>query len=189
MDGASLRIAISAETRAMTAWTWATARPSRLRIPRPARRQTVLSGRERVGNNWESLRLPPRRAVCGTGDSLRPRRRRLLFSHEIFGHRVEGHRQRTRRRGQSVYEKHRASVLPTFLVDLLRPRPAEGRGRRSDGSTVRRRGMPGAEAGRCGQGRAADFLMSRSPVLQFDKFEWSRAAAAGFWKWFRDNPI
>jgi Predicted Zn-dependent proteases and their inactivated homologs len=164
------RIAISAETRAMdgmdlgTSETFEAEDPSGLPDDK-----TVLSAAERVGKQLESLKIAPL-AEPFVGPAILSGRAAGVFFHEIFGHRVEGHRQKDEAEGQTFTKSIGLPVLPTFLSIYFDPSLRKAAGVDLNGSyRYDDEGMPGQRLTLVDKGVLRTFLMSRSPVLQFDK--------------------
>lgn len=93
-----------------------------------------------------------------------------VFFHEIFGHRIEGHRQKDESEGQTFTKKVNQSVLPDFIsvyddptikkngnTDLMGFYLYDDEGIKAQRVTVVENGI------------LKNFLMSRSPILGFDK--------------------
>lgn len=93
-----------------------------------------------------------------------------VFFHEIFGHRIEGHRQKDESEGQTFTKKVNQSVLPDFISVYDNPTI------KKNGSTdlmgfylYDDEGMKAQRVTVVEKGVLKNFLMSRSPVVGFDK--------------------
>jgi predicted Zn-dependent protease len=117
----------------------------------------------------EKLKLAPI-AEPFVGPAILSGRAAGVFFHEIFGHRVEGHRQKDQAEGQTFTKSVGLPVLPTFLSIYFDPTVRKAAGTDLNGSyRYDDEGMPGQRLTVVDRGVLRAFLMSRSPVLQFDK--------------------
>ncbi|MGD8534484.1 MAG: metallopeptidase TldD-related protein [Candidatus Aminicenantes bacterium] len=104
-----------------------------------------------------------------------------VFFHEIFGHRIEGHRQKDESEGQTFTKKINQLVLPDFIsvyddptikkngrTDLMGFYLYDDEGMKAQRVTVVERGV------------LKNFLMSRSPILGFDKSNGHGRKSAGY---------
>ncbi len=104
-----------------------------------------------------------------------------VFFHEIFGHRIEGHRQKDESEGQTFTKKVNQPVLPDFIsvyddptikkngsTDLMGFYLYDDEGMKAQRVTVVEKGV------------LKNFLMSRSPVLGFDKSNGHGRKSAGY---------
>ncbi|MEK7752683.1 MAG: metallopeptidase TldD-related protein, partial [Acidobacteriota bacterium] len=93
-----------------------------------------------------------------------------VFFHEIFGHRIEGHRQKDETDGQTFTKSVGQQVLPQFLSVVFDPtrRTAEGVDLNGwylyDDEGVKARPVSLVDGG-----TLKTFLMSRSPILGFNR--------------------
>lgn len=165
------RIAISAETRALdgmdlgTGETFDAEDPSGL----PDDKTVLAAADERVAKQLELLKNAPI-AEPFVGPAILSGRAAGVFFHEIFGHRVEGHRQKDETEGQTFTKSIGLPVLPTFLSIYFDPTLRKAAGVDLNGSyRYDDEGMPGQRLTVVDKGVLRTFLMSRSPVLQFDK--------------------
>jgi TldD protein len=164
------RIAISAETRALDGMdlsngeTFEAEEPAGLPDDK-----TVLAAAERAGKQLEMLKVAPI-AEPFVGPAILSGRAAGVFFHEIFGHRVEGHRQKDEAEGQTFTKSIGLPVLPTFLSIYFDPTVRKAAGVDLNGSyRYDDEGMPAQRLTVVEKGVLRAFLMSRSPVLQFDK--------------------
>jgi predicted Zn-dependent protease len=165
------RIAISAETRALDGMdlgageTFDAEDPSGL----PDDKTVLAAADERVAKQLELLKNAPI-AEPFVGPAILSGRAAGVFFHEIFGHRVEGHRQKDETEGQTFTKSIGLPVLPTFLSIYFDPTLRKAAGVDLNGSyRYDDEGMPGQRLTVVDKGVLRTFLMSRSPVLQFDK--------------------
>lgn len=105
-----------------------------------------------------------------TGPAILEGRAAGVFFHEIFGHRIEGHRQKDEEQGQTFTKKVGESVLPDFIsvyddptLKSLDETPLRGYYEHDD------EGVPSQRVTVVENGVLKNFLMSRSPVEDFDK--------------------
>jgi len=104
-----------------------------------------------------------------------------VFFHEIFGHRIEGHRQKDESEGQTFTKKINQPVLPDFIsvyddptikkkgnTDLMGFYLYDDEGIKAQRVTVVEKGV------------LKNFLMSRSPILGFDKSNGHGRKSAGY---------
>ena len=105
-----------------------------------------------------------------TGPAILRNRASAVFFHEIFGHRIEGHRQKDVDEGQTFTKKIGEEVLPTFLSVHDDPTKAKwgdidlrGYYKYDD------EGIAAQDVALVDNGVLKTFLLSRSPVQDFDK--------------------
>jgi predicted Zn-dependent protease len=104
-----------------------------------------------------------------------------VFFHEIFGHRIEGHRQKDESEGQTFTKKVNQPVLPDFIsvyddptikkngnTDLMGFYLYDDEGIKAQRVTVVEKGV------------LKNFLMSRSPILGFDRSNGHGRKSAGY---------
>jgi predicted Zn-dependent protease len=103
-----------------------------------------------------------------------------VFFHEIFGHRIEGHRQKDESEGQTFTKKINQSVLPDFISVYDDPTI------KKIGSTDLRghylyddEGMKAQRVTVVENGILKNFLMSRSPIIGFNKSNGHGRKSAG----------
>jgi len=129
----------------------------------------VLAAVERISQQLEALRQAPP-AEPFVGPAILSGRAAGVFFHEIFGHRVEGHRQKDETEGQTFTKSIGTSVLPKFLSVVFDPTR-----RNFDGVDLNGyyryddEGIPARRVDVVEAGVLKTFLLSRSPVLNFDK--------------------
>jgi predicted Zn-dependent protease len=164
------RIAISAETRALDGMDLSTGETFEAEDPAGLPDdKTVLAAAERTAKQLELLKVAPI-AEPFVGPAILSGRAAGVFFHEIFGHRVEGHRQKDESEGQTFTKSIGLPVLPTFLSIYFDPTVRKAAGVDLNGSyRYDDEGMPGQRLTVVDKGVLRAFLMSRSPVLRFDK--------------------
>jgi TldD protein len=93
-----------------------------------------------------------------------------VFFHEIFGHRIEGHRQKDESEGQTFTKKVNQPVLPDFISVYDDPTIKKNGGTDLMGFYLYDdEGMKAQRVTVVEKGVLKNFLMSRSPVVGFDK--------------------
>ena len=93
-----------------------------------------------------------------------------VFFHEIFGHRIEGHRQKDESEGQTFTKKVNQPVLPDFISVYDDPTVKKNGGTDLMGFYLYDdEGMKAQRVTVVEKGVLKNFLMSRSPVVGFDK--------------------
>jgi TldD protein len=131
--------------------------------------KTVLATAEKLAKQLEALRLAST-AEPFVGPAILSGRAAGVFFHEIFGHRVEGHRQKDEAEGQTFTKRLGTKVLPDFLSVVFDPTR-----RNVDGIDLNgyyrfdNEGIPGQRTAVVENGVLKTFLLSRSPVLSFEK--------------------
>lgn len=131
--------------------------------------KTILAVIERVSKQLESLRLAPV-AEPFVGPAILSGRAAGVFFHEIFGHRVEGHRQKDETEGQTFTKSIGTPVLPDFLSVQFDPTRRTINGIDLNGHyRYDDEGVPAQRVIVVEAGVLKTFLLSRSPVLTFDK--------------------
>jgi TldD protein len=131
--------------------------------------KTVLAAIERISKQLESLRLAPV-AEPFVGPAILSGRAAGVFFHEIFGHRVEGHRQKDETEGQTFTKSVGTPVLPDFLSVQFDPTRRTVNKIDLNGSyRYDDEGVPAQRVNVVEAGVLKTFLLSRSPVLTFDK--------------------
>ncbi len=131
--------------------------------------KTVLAAIERVSRQLETLRLAPV-AEPFVGPAILSGRAAGVFFHEIFGHRVEGHRQKDETEGQTFTKSIGTPVLPEFLSVQFDPTRRTVNGIDLNGHyRYDDEGVPAQRVNVVEAGVLKTFLLSRSPVLTFDK--------------------
>jgi len=92
-----------------------------------------------------------------------------VFFHEVLGHRLEGHRQRGEQEGQTFTKKVNQSVLPDFLSVTDDPKMrALGGFELSGAYEYDDEGVPSSTVNLIENGILKNFLMSRTPITNFD---------------------
>lgn len=165
------RIAVSAEARALDGMDLSTGETFEAEDPAglPDDKTVLTAADERVGKQLEKLKLAPI-AEPFVGPAILSGRAAGVFFHEIFGHRVEGHRQKDEAEGQTFTKSVGLPVLPAFLSIYFDPTVRKAAGIDLNGSyRYDDEGMPGQRLTVVDKGVLQTFLMSRSPVLKFDK--------------------
>jgi TldD protein len=131
--------------------------------------KTVLAAVEHVSKQLEALRLAPV-AEPFVGPAILSGRAAAVFFHEIFGHRVEGHRQKDETEGQTFTKSIGTKVLPDFLSVVFDPTRRTVNGVDLYGHyRYDDEGVPAQRVTVVEDGVLKTFLLSRSPVLTFDK--------------------
>ncbi len=164
------RIALSAQTRApdgmnlSVAETFDAAAASGLPDDK-----TVLATAARLSKQLEALRLASV-AEPFVGPAILSGRAAGVFFHEIFGHRVEAQRQRDESDGQTFTKRLGSKVLPEFLSVVFDPTRRSEEGVDLNGYyRYDDEGIPGQRVTVVENGVLKTFLMSRSPLLEFNK--------------------
>lgn len=104
-----------------------------------------------------------------------------VFFHEIFGHRIEGHRQKDESEGQTFTKKVNQPVLPDFISVYDDPTIKKNGGTDLMGFYLYDdEGMKAQRVTVVEKGVLKNFLMSRSPVLGFDKSNGHGRKSAGY---------
>ena len=105
-----------------------------------------------------------------TGPAILLNRASGVFFHEIFGHRIEGHRQKNVREGQTFTKMIGKPVLPSFLSVADDPTVRDFAGVDLRGFyRFDDEGVPGSRVELVKEGVLQTFLLSRSPVEDFDR--------------------
>jgi TldD protein len=131
--------------------------------------KTVLAAVDRISKQLETLRLAPA-AEPFVGPAILSGRAAGVFFHEIFGHRVEGHRQKDETEGQTFTKSIGTKVLPEFLSVQFDPTRRTVNGVDLNGYyRYDDEGVPAQRVNVVEAGVLKTFLLSRSPVLTFDK--------------------
>jgi predicted Zn-dependent protease len=170
MPGATVRISISAETRAddgMELMRVETFQAETLeQLPPQAE---VAARAEKMASDLKALRAAPV-AEPFDGPALLSGRSTAVFFHEVLGHRLEGHRQRGEKEGQTFTKKVNQPILPEFLSVSDDPtRHALDGVLLSGWYEYDNEGMPAARVDVIQNGVLKNFLMSRTPIKDFDK--------------------
>lgn len=131
--------------------------------------EVLRQGVEKVSSDLLALRKAPVIEPY-TGPAILTGRASGVFFHEIFGHRIEGNRQKDEEEGSTFTKRLNLPVLPPFLsvyddptleryagVELNGFYPFDDEGVKAQRVTVVQNGV------------LKNFLMSRSPVLGFEK--------------------
>ena len=164
------RIAIAAQTRAGDGMDLATSEAFDAEEPGSLPDdKTILTAVNRIAQRLNDLRQAPV-AEPFVGPAILSGRAAAVFFHEIFGHRVEGHRQKDEAEGQTFTKSVGTRVLPEFLSVHFDPTLRSAGG--IDLNGYYRYDDEGILAQRVtvvDTGVLRAFLMSRSPVLAFDK--------------------
>ncbi len=131
--------------------------------------KTVLAAAERVARILGQLRNAPV-ADPYVGPAILSGHAAGVFFHEIFGHRVEGHRQKDETEGQTFTKSIGTRVLPEHLSVIFDPTLSSMDGRNLFGSyRYDDEGVPAQRVVVVENGILRTFLMSRAPVLTFDR--------------------
>ncbi len=164
------RIVISAETRALDGMDLSTGETFEAEEPAGLPDdKTVLAAAERAGKQLEMLKVAPI-AEPFVGPAILSGRAAGVFFHDIFGHRGEGHRQKDEAEGQTFTKSIGLPVLPALLSIYFDPTVRKAAGVDLNGSyRYDDEGIPGRRLTVVDKGVLRAFLMSRSPVMQFDK--------------------
>lgn len=164
------RITLAAQTRAADGMNLAVGEtfdadePSRLPDDK-----TVLDAAGRLARQLEALRTAPV-ADPFVGPAILSGRAAGVFFHEIFGHRVEGHRQRDESEGQTFTKRLGSKVLPDFLSVVFDPTLRTSEGVDLNGYyRFDDEGIPAQKVTVVEGGVLKNFLLSRSPILGFNK--------------------
>ncbi len=92
-----------------------------------------------------------------------------VFFHEIFGHRVEGHREKDPNSSQTFKQSIGEEILPKFIDVVFDPTLKELDGREISGYyPYDDEGVKGQRVETVKDGKFAHFLMSRSPIENFE---------------------
>src|ERR1700677_4586607 len=168
MPGATVRISISAETRAddgMELMRVETFQAETLeQLPPQAE---VAARAEKMASDLKALRAAPV-AEPFDGPALLSGRSTAVFFHEVLGHRLEGHRQRGEKEGQTFTKKVNQVVLPEFLSVVDDPTLRTLNGMDLGGwYEYDNEGMPAVRVEVIKDGVLKNFLMSRMPIKNF----------------------
>lgn len=129
----------------------------------------VLSAVDRTGKNLTALLRAPV-AEPFVGPAILSGSAAGVFFHEIFGHRVEGHRQKDESEGQTFTKSVGTAVLPEFLSVFFDPTESSAHGVYLFGHYLYDdEGVQARRVTVVDDGILKTFLMSRSPVLNFDR--------------------
>ncbi len=164
------RITLSAQTRAADGMNLAVGEAFDAEEPSglPDDKRIVAAA-ERLAKQLEALRMASV-AEPFVGPAILSGRAAGVFFHEIFGHRVEGHRQKDETEGQTFTKRVDTKVLPEFLSVIFDPTRRTARGIDLNGYyRYDNEGIPGQKTGVVVDGVLKTFLLSRSPVLTFEK--------------------
>lgn len=179
-NGALLRLAIEAETRAddgmelMRVETFQAENSSHL----PAEAE-ITARMNKMASDLKALRAAPV-AEPFDGPALLSGRAAAVFFHEVLGHRLEGHRQRGEQEGQTFTKKINQQVLPEFLSVVDDPTRRTLNGIDLGGwYEYDEEGMPASRVEVIKDGILKSFLMSRMPIKDFDKSNGHGRAQAG----------
>ncbi len=105
-----------------------------------------------------------------SGPAILMNRASGVFFHEIFGHRIEGHRQKDVEEGQTFTKKIGQEVLPDFISVHDNPTMARWGDIELRGYyKYDNEGIPSQDVTLVENGVLKTFLMSRSPVQDFEK--------------------
>ncbi len=92
-----------------------------------------------------------------------------VFFHEIFGHRVEGHREKDPNSSQTFKQSIGEEILPKFIDVVFDPTLKELDGREISGYyPYDDEGVKGQRVETVKDGKFSHFLMSRSPIENFE---------------------
>jgi TldD protein len=166
--GASVRLAIEAETRAtdgmelMRVETFQAESLDHL-PPEPE----ITARVEKMASDLKALRDAPL-AEPFDGPALLSGRAAAVFFHEVLGHRLEGHRQRGEQEGQTFTKKINQPVLPEFLSVIDDPTQRTMNGADLGGwYEYDDEGVPATRVEVIKDGILKNFLMSRMPIKNF----------------------
>lgn len=124
---------------------------------------------EKMAADLKALRAAPV-AEPFDGPALLSGRATAVFFHEVLGHRLEGHRQRGEREGQTFTKKVNQPVLPDFLSVSDDPTRRTLDGVPLSGSyEFDSEGMPAMRVDLIQNGILKNFLMSRTPIKNFEQ--------------------
>ncbi len=145
-----------------------------------ADKKTVKSTIEQMAKDLLALREAPVIEPY-SGPAILSGQAAGVFFHEIFGHRIEGHRQKDESEGQTFTKKVNQPVLPDFIsvyddptlekngsTDLMGFYLYDDEGIKAQRVTVVEKGV------------LKNFLMSRSPILGFNKSNGHGRKSAGY---------
>ena len=123
----------------------------------------------KLSQDLTTLKTAPR-AEPYAGPAILKNKAAGVFFHEIFGHRIEGHRQKDETEGRTFAKKVGQPIMPDFISvsdDPTRQRfgnkPLNGYYKFDD------EGVPAEKVSLVDKGILKGFLMSRSPVKDFNK--------------------
>lgn len=115
-----------------------------------------------------------------TGPAILHPRAAGVFFHEIFGHRIEGHRLKSDTDGQTFKEKVNQKVLPEFIDVTSDPTLASFKGNDLNGYYIYDdQGVKGQKVEVVKDGMLKSFLMSRTPLENFEQSNGHGRAQAG----------
>lgn len=116
-----------------------------------------------------------------TGPAILSGRAAGVFFHEIFGHRIEGHRQKDEKEGQTFTKKINKPVLPDFISVYDDPtQKREGKTDLSGHYLYDDEGVKAQRVTVVENGILKNFLMSRSPIIGFEKSNGHGRKQAGY---------
>ncbi len=105
-----------------------------------------------------------------SGPAILMNRASAVFFHEIFGHRIEGHRQKSESEGQTFTKKVGQQILPEFISIYDDPTMEEFNGQFLRGHyAYDDEGVKSQRVTIVQNGVLENFLMSRSPILNFSR--------------------
>jgi TldD protein len=141
--------------------------------------ETVLADVGKMITKLEQLRKAPV-AEPYTGPAILYSRAAGVFFHEIFGHRVEGHRLKDKNDGQTFKSKLDEQVLPKSLSVTFDPTLPDFNGQALNGHyQYDDEGIPGQKVKVVENGVLKRFLMSRTPIENFESSNGHGRAQAG----------
>ncbi len=128
----------------------------------------ILATVRKVGEHVEQL-VAARTAEPFVGPAIFSGRASGVFFHEIFGHRIEGHRQKDESEGQTFTKSVGEKILPDFLSVTFDPTLKKAAGVDLNGYyEYDDEGVSGKPVKAVENGVLRNFLMSRSPIDNFD---------------------
>jgi len=140
----------------------------------------VRAAISRLCDNLQALRKAPVMEPY-TGPAILTGKAAGVFFHEIFGHRIEGHRQKDERDGQTFTRKVGEPILPAIVsviddptLEAFEGQDLRGHYRFDD------EGVPARKVTVVDGGVLKNFLMSRTPVVEFDRSNGHGRAQHGY---------
>ena len=128
----------------------------------------ILAAVRKVGDHVQQLATAAT-AEPFVGPAIFSGRASGVFFHEIFGHRIEGHRQKDESEGQTFTKSVGEKILPEFLSVTFDPTLKKAAGIDLNGFyEYDDEGVAGKPVKAVENGVLRNFLMSRSPIDNFD---------------------
>jgi len=178
--GASVRMAIEAETRAVDGMELMRVETFQAESLDHLPAGPEITARvEKMASDLKALRDAPV-AEPFDGPALLSGRAAAVFFHEVLGHRLEGHRQRGEQEGQTFTKKVNQQVLPEFLSVIDDPTQRTINGIDLSGwYEYDDEGVPASRVEVIKDGILKNFLMSRMPIKNFENSNGHGRAQAG----------